>query len=185
MSKIFIISGPSGAGEDSVIKGLKNHFSIERVITTTTRKMRPGEKQGKPYYFISLNEFKKGIKENRFFEWAEEYNNNLYGVTIKEIERVKKSKNIGIWKIEYKGVITAKKLMADVVAILINAPLEELVQRIKKRDDASRKFIKERMDYTKEWLKHKSIYDHEVFNRNGKLDLSIKKVVEIIKKNIN
>ena len=184
MGKIFIISGPSGAGEDSVIEGLKKYFSIEKVITTTTRKMRPGEKSGSPYYFISKNEFKKGIKKNRFFEWAEEYNKNLYGVTHKEIKRIKKSKNIGIWKIEYKGVITAKKIMPDVVAILINAPLEELAQRIKKRDNASQKFIKERMDYTKKWLKHKGIYDYEIVNSNGELDLSIKKAVKIIKKEI-
>ena len=184
MGKIFIISGPSGAGEDSVIEGLKKYFSIEKVITTTTRKMRPGEKSGSPYYFISKNEFKKGIKKNRFFEWAEEYNKNLYGVTHKEIKRIKKSKNIGIWKIEYKGVITAKKIMPDVVAILINAPLEELAQRIKKRDNASQKFIKERMDYTKKWLKHKGIYDYKIVNSNGELDLSIKKAVKIIKKEI-
>ncbi|PIR95197.1 guanylate kinase, partial [Candidatus Falkowbacteria bacterium CG10_big_fil_rev_8_21_14_0_10_37_6] len=53
MQKIFIISGPSGAGEDSVIDGLKKLLPIERVITTTTRAMRKNESQGNPYYFIS------------------------------------------------------------------------------------------------------------------------------------
>ena len=67
MSNIFIISGPSGAGEDSVIKKLKNHIDFDKIVTTTTRAMRPEDEEGVSYYFISEEEFKKGIEENRFF----------------------------------------------------------------------------------------------------------------------
>jgi guanylate kinase len=183
MGKIFIISGPSGAGEDSIIEGLKKIFSIERVITTTTRKMRPGESQKNPYYFISKREFAKRIKENKFFEYAQEYNNYYYGVTHKEIKRVKNSKKIGTWKIEYKGVITAKKIMPEVKAIFINAPLAILKKRIERRSNVSKEFIKERMDYTKEWLKHKDIYDYQIINEEGKLKKTINQVAKIIKEN--
>lgn len=183
MKKIFIISGPSGAGEDSVIDGLKKLLPIERVITTTTRAMRKNESQGNPYYFISQNEFSAAIADNRFFEYAQEYNNNYYGVTRQEINRVKKSAQTGIWKIEYKGVITAKKILGDkVCAILITAPLKVLAERIKSRDNADDDFIKERMAYTKEWLKHRDIYDYEVENKQGKLTQTIEKVLKIIKK---
>lgn len=184
MGKIFIISGPSGAGEDSIIEGLKKIFPIERIITTTTRQMRPGESQKNPYYFISQKEFTKGIEENKFFEYAQEYNNNYYGVTNAEIERVKKSEKIGTWKIEYKGVITAKKIMPEVKAIFINAPLDILKKRIQKRSNVSEEFIKERMEYTKEWLKHKDIYDYQVINEEGKLEKAINEVAEIIKDNV-
>ena len=98
-NNLFIISGPSGAGEDSIIEGLKSHFPIERVITTTSRPMRPGDSNGNPYYFISKEEFKKRIEEEKFFEWAQEYNDNYYGVTHEEINRVIDSNKIGIWKI--------------------------------------------------------------------------------------
>ncbi len=184
MPNLFIISGPSGAGEDSIIEGLKKFIDIERVITTTTRAMRPGESQGNPYYFISSEEFKKSIKENKFFEYACEYNNNYYGVTHEEINRVKNNGKVGIWKIEYKGVITAKKLMPDIVAIFINAPLESLEKRIKQREKqgVSPNYVKERMEYTKEWLKHKDIYDYEVINKDGELDKAIKETLEIIQK---
>ena len=67
-NKLFIISGPSGAGEDSVIAGLKKCLNIEKIITTTTRKIRPDETQGKEYYFISKDEFKKSITNDEFFE---------------------------------------------------------------------------------------------------------------------
>ncbi len=183
-SKLFIISGPSGAGEDSIIQGLKKFLPIEKVVTTSTREKRDGEVDGNPdaYYFISKEEFQKGIIEDRFFEYAREYNDQFYGVTKKEIKRVVNSGRIGIWKIEYKGVMTIKKLMPEVVSILITVPsLEILRQRILKRG-ASEEFVRERMDYTKEWLKHKDIYDYEVVNYENKLDEAVENVKEIILK---
>jgi guanylate kinase len=185
-NNIFIISGPSGAGEDSVIKGIKKVLPIEKIVTTTTREKRPGEKEGVDYYFIDKKTFKEKIKKNEFYEWAKEYNNNNYGVSKQEIKRLKKSKNIVIWKIEYKGVISAKKLIPEIKAILINAPEKILIKRIKNRNkNVSNDFIKERIAYNKEWLKNKHIYDYEVINREGKLDETIEKVVNIIKKEIN
>ncbi len=184
-NNLFIISGPSGAGEDSIIEGLKEYFPIERVITTTTRDMRPGEKEGDPYYFISQKEFQKGIKENKFFEWAKEYNDNYYGVTHNEIKRVINSNKIGIWKIEYKGVITAKKLFPKIIAIFINAPIDDLIKRIQKRGNVTKKYLEERIIYTKKWLKHKEIYDFEVENKEGELKEAIKQTAEIIKKHTN
>lgn len=182
---IFIISGPSGAGEDSIIKGLEQYFPIENVVTTTTRNMRPGESNGDPYWFVSKGEFEKRIDNNEFTEWAKQYNGNLYGVTKKEIARVKNLDKIGIWKIDYKGVVTAKKLYPDMPAIFITVPsLDILEERIRNRDYASEKYIKERMEYTKEWLRHKDIYDYTVINENGKLDKAIKETAEIIKNNI-
>ncbi|MFA6550912.1 MAG: hypothetical protein WCV41_00050 [Patescibacteria group bacterium] len=183
MNKLFIISGPSGAGEDSIITGLKKIMPIERIITTTTRSPRSGESNGDPYYFISPTEFQIGIEQKKFFEYAQEYNDNYYGVTFEEIERVKNSGKIGIWKIEYKGVMTAKKLLPGITAILINAPLEILEQRIRRRDRVTEEFVAERIRYTEEWLKHKDIYDYEVINEEGKLEEAIQKVAEIITNN--
>ena len=187
MSNIFIISGPSGAGEDSVIEGLRKYFEIERVITTTTRNMRQGESQKNPYHFVSREEFLEKIKTDKMAEHAEEYNKNFYGVTKEELERVSKSGKIGIWKIEYKGVMTAKKKFPQIKSIYIAAPSLEIIrQRILRRDsDVSEEYLNERMEYTKEWMKHKDIYDYKVVNEEGKLDETIRKVAKIIKSNLN
>lgn len=184
INSLFIISGPSGAGEDSVIDGLKKILPIDRVITSTTRPMRPGETSGNPYYFISRDDFIKLIEEKKLFEYAEEYNGNYYGVARNEINRVKTSGKIGIWKIEYKGVITAKKLMPDITAIFINASLEILEKRIRSRSNVTEKFVQERLKYTKQWLKHLDIYDYIVENQEGKLNQTIANVAEIIKKTL-
>lgn len=179
---LIIISGPSGAGEDSIIEALKEFLPIERVITTTTRDMRPSEQEGISYYFISTEEFKEGISEGKFFEYAKEYNNNYYGVTFEEIERVKNSGKIGIWKIEYKGVMLAKKLIPEITAIFVNAPLDVLESRIRRRASVSDEYVQERMEYSKEWMKHLDIYDYQIVNEEGKLDESVAKVREIIEK---
>jgi guanylate kinase len=185
-NNLFIISGPAGAGKKVIIDGLKEFFDTERVITTSTRKIRPGELEGNPYYFVSKKKFKDMIKRSDFIEWALEQNDNYYGGTKKEVERVKQGDKVGIWEIEYKGVIAAKKIFPDLKAILINAPLSSLEQRLRDRDKdrATSKYIKERMSYTKEWLKHKNIYDYEVMNYDDRQKEAITAVIKIIKKEL-
>lgn len=181
---LFILSGPSGAGEDSIIEGLRRHLPIERVVTTTTREMRSGESEGNPYYFLSREAFQAGIDNGEFVEYAEEYNNNYYGVTKGEIERVANSGRIGIWKIEWKGVITAKKLYPGICAIfLMTENLEVLERRIRRRDsDVSDAYVQERMEYTKQWLTHQDIYDYTVINKENRLEEAIEEVRTIIEK---
>jgi guanylate kinase len=182
-NNLFIISGPSGSGKDSVIEGLRDHFEIERVVTTTARLPRPEESEGKPYYFVSTEEFENKIKNNEMAEWAKEDNGQYYGVTTTELDRVRNSARIGIWRIGYHGVVTIKKLYPEIRAILINTPdLATLEKRIRARDkNASEEYIQQRMDYTREWLQHKNIYDFEVINKEGELKETIAKTAQIIK----
>lgn len=187
-NRLFIISGPSGAGEDTVIKGLKKHFKIIRVVTTVTRGKRKVEKQGKPYYFISKEKFEKGIKNGEFAEYAYVYG-YLYGVTFKELEKAQKecekNNKIGIWKIDWQGVKTVKKQLPDIVSILIDPPsIKSLEKRLIKRGQDSLPVIQKRLLAAKVWLKHKDIYDYRVLNRDDKIDETIDKTAKIIKKHL-
>lgn len=178
---LFIISGPSGVGEDSVIEGLRAYFDVERVITTTSRPMREGDSEGNPYFFISRREFEHGIAQGEFAEYAEQYNGNLYGVTKTEIARACGTGRTVLWKIEYKGVTHAKKIYPGIMAIMLYAPLEVLASRLRRRGGISEEMIAERLEYTKEWYEHTDIYDHVVENEEGKLEETIAKVAAIIK----
>lgn len=182
---IFIISGPSGAGEDSIINKLSKLLPLERIITTTTRAPRPGEVGGKDYYFTSLAEFEKRLALGEFAEYARQYNGNLYGVTKAELERVAQSGKIGIWKIEYQGVITVKREFPEIKAIFINTPdLATLERRLRGRDNCTEAYLQERMAYTKEWLNHTDIYDYTVINADGQLSVAVAQVKEIIEQNL-
>jgi len=183
-TNLVIISGPSGAGEDSVIEGLINrNMPITRVITTVTRDMRPGEKEGKPYYFVSEEDFALLIEQNELAEWAEVYGKK-YGVTRRELQRVQgMEQTIGIWKIEWHGVKTAKQLIPDILAIMISVPnIDELVERSLKRGREPEEMITARLEFTKEWLEHKDLYDYEVINERGQLENTINQVIDILRK---
>ena len=177
---IVILSGPSGAGEDSIIKGLQKIMPIKRIVTTTTRTMRPGESEGNPYHFVTKEQFEKDLAHDKFFEHAKQYNDQLYGVTFNAIRQAQESADIYIWKIDYKGVQNAKKILPNAPAILITAPLRQLEARIRGRGGMSDKQIQERMAYSKEWFKHKNLYDHAIDNSNGKLKQSIKQIQNLL-----
>ena len=166
-----------------MIEGLAKLMPIERVVTTTTRDMRKGESEGNPYHFISREAFQEGLANDDFFEHAKQDRENYYGVTHKEIERVRSSKRIGIWKVDYKGVFNAKHVLApeESTAILISAPISVIEQRLRSRDsEHSEAFIQERLAYAQGWFDHRDIFDHEIENVQGKLDQTIATVARII-----
>jgi guanylate kinase len=179
-NNIFIISGPSGAGEDSVITGLRQIFDLDKIITTTTREKREGEIDGRDYFFVSQEKFREMIEQGEFFEWAEEDNGQLYGGTIKEIDRVKRGTKLCLWKIDYKGVIAAKKLLPEAISIFIYIPLTEMKRRLEARGH-DKIFIKTRLEYAQGWFENKNIFDHSVENVYEQLEKTIEQVASIIR----
>lgn len=182
MPKIFLISSPSGGGEDSVIQGLKKYLRFKRVITTVTRPMLKGEKQGKPYYFISEKKFKDMLKKNEFAEWARVYGNSR-GCTKKEIGRLLSQKLPIIWKVDWQGVVTIKKQFPKALAIFISPPSYKILEkRLLGRGRDTIKEIRKREKFTKAWLKKKHLYDFVVVNYEGKLPKTIRRVAGIIQR---
>jgi len=179
---LIILSSPSGAGDDTIIAELKKTIPIEVIITTTSRPMRINESQKNPYYFISKQEFEQKIENNDFIEYAQHYNDQFYGVTKQEIERVTNSDKISIWKIDYQGTIKAKQLFSEIKAIMLYAPLHVLEKRIRKRENVTDEYVRERMQYTKKFFKHKHIFDYQIHNEQGKLDQAVEQVKKIIEK---
>jgi len=184
-NKIFIVSGPSGAGEDAVIDGLKKKIKFNQLTTTVTRKMRVGEKQGKPYHFTTVKRFKEMIKNKELIEWAIVYG-DYRGCPKKEMTRLLKLNEPILWKADWQGVKTAKKVFPNiVVSIYINVPSYQILEkRLVRRGWDSKQTIKNRKKFTLEWFKHKDIYDYIVTNYEGKLDQTIDKFVKIIKKEL-
>lgn len=180
----FIISGPSGAGEDSVIEDLKNKINFERVITTVTRSKRRGESEGHPYHFVTVKKFKGMIKNKEFFEWARVYG-DYRGATKKEIKRLARKKVLVLWKVDFQGVEAIKKRMPGVLSVLILPPsLKILEQRLIRRGQDSLDIIKKRMPFTKKWLRHRRCYDYVVVNKESELKETIEKVFKIFVQNM-
>ncbi len=177
-----IISGPSGAGEDSVIDGLRKKIKCERVVTTVTRPMRKGEREGRPYYFVSVPKFKEMIRKKEFVEWAKVYG-DYRGSTKKEIKRISDKKVLAFWKIDFQGTKSIKKKMPEVLSVFIYPPsLKLLERRLVKRGQDSLSVIKKRMSFTKKWLTQKKAYNFVVVNRENRLNETIGKIFSILRK---
>jgi guanylate kinase len=180
MSHVFIISGPSGSGQDSIIESVSQTLPIERVITTTTREKRPTESEGHPYHFVTHEEFQKLSLEGEFVEASQSYNNEWYGVTKNDLDKAFASDSIVIWKVDYKGVEKIKTLFPQITAIYIEVPEETLRSRLLKRDKPDPKYLEDRMIYTKNWNARKELYDYCIQNADGQLEeaaLAIKKII--------
>lgn len=186
MAKIFIVSGLSGSGKDSVVDGLKQAgLDYNRVITTTTRPMRPGESQGNPYYFISKQEFKKMISRDDFFEWAVVYN-NYYGNRKKTVEEALIENKPVIFRIDAQGARTVRSIIPHALVIFLTAEsLEEIKERLIKRNQDSPEVIEKRLAEAEQEMKTLDQWDYVIVNKQGKLNETINQVKEIIEKNFN
>lgn len=175
----IVLSGPSGVGKGSICKSILDKFNSWYSVSMTTRSPREGEIDGKDYYFVSVSEFEKKIEEDDFLEYAK-YNNNYYG-TLKSVINEKLDNNIDvITEIEINGARNIKKIYPDSVLIYILPPsLEELKDRLIKRNTESIEVINERMNITMEEIKNIDIYDYVVCNDD--LDKACIDVINIIK----
>ncbi len=180
---IVILSSPSGAGKTSLVKEIssKNNFSIS--ISHTTRKPRSNEKNGIDYYFVTLEEFKKIISEQKFLEYAKVFKNYYGSSKDIVIEKLDNGENI-IFDIDWQGTeqIKQKKLRYKIITIFILPPSrEELFKRLLNRDSNDEKNAKERMKQFDKDVLHWKNYDLVVINDN--LEECYKKIIKYINLN--
>src|SRR6056297_2688459 len=180
MAKLFVISGLSGAGKDSVIDGLKKSgLDYERIVTTTTRDKREKEVNGKDYWFISEKKFKSMIDSNEFLEWAKVYG-NYYGNSRKAVKQALKSEKPVILRIDCQGAKTIKEKIPDAVVIFITvSDLDVIKKRLKNRETETDESIKRRLNQAQEELKTLNKWDYIVENKQNKLNKTVEKVKNI------
>ncbi len=181
---LILISGPSGAGEDSVIDAIIKHFNAARIVTVVTRKKRKNETEGKDYYFTTPADFKKRMRKDEFIEWARVYD-DYRGATHMELERLFSQDKSIIWKMDWQGVGTVKKLFPESLGIVITPPHKDvaiLTERLKKRGEDSWEEIKKREVFSAAWMEHLDVYDHIIENKEGKLQETIDNALHIIQK---
>lgn len=178
---IFILSGPSGCGKNTVYEGLRAlDPDIVQTVSATTRKPRPGERNGVDYYFETVEEFKRRIDNDEFVEYVT-YGGNNYGTLKSEVERLTALGKTVVLVIEVRGALNIKRMFPEAVSVFIEPPsMEELIRRINKRGDNNEAEIALRMNIAEDEMTYRDRYDYRVVN--GELDTCIKEVYDIIKK---
>jgi guanylate kinase len=147
--KLIVFSAPSGSGKTTIVKHLLKHeqLNLEFSISCTTRKPRGEEIDGKDYYFINWETFKKHIKNEDFVEWEEVYTDNFYGTLKIELERIwAKGKHV-IFDIDVAGGLRIKKKFPEqTLAVFVKPPsVDELKKRLKQRSTESEEKINMRI----------------------------------------
>lgn len=147
--KLIIISAPSGTGKSTIIGKLIKDASLklEFSVSATTRSPRTGEVNGKDYYFLSVDDFKKGIENDEFAEYQEVYPGRFYGTLKKEIQRINADGRNVILDIDVLGGINVKKMYGDkALSIFIMPPsLQTLRQRLLSRGTDNIEEIEKRL----------------------------------------
>lgn len=181
MKKIIIVAAPSGAGKSSFVEKLASEDSrFYDVITYTTRSMRHHEQQGKPYYFISFEDFQNKIAQGFFVEWAQVHT-NLYGTSFEQIENAWNKSQVVIMDIDIQGVMTFKsKFPGNVSTIFILPPsIDELKRRVIKRDGAPPPDLDIRMANAEKEMSKANEFDVQIINDVFETSyLEFKKTVE-------
>ncbi len=162
---LIVISGASGTGKGTVCKKILAEMpKIAYSISATTRKPRAGEVDGREYYFLSVEEFKAWIAEEKFLEYAEVYG-NFYGTPLNKIEeRLNRGEDI-LLEIDVQGALNVKKKCPDGVYIFLLPPsLEELKRRIEGRGTENPESLSRRLKNAVAEIKIGREYDYVVVN---------------------
>ncbi|MFA8300863.1 MAG: guanylate kinase [Hyphomicrobiales bacterium] len=169
--KLIIFSAPSGAGKTSVIKELMSQIDkLEFSVSATSRTPREGETNGKDYYFLTADEFKKGINEGKFLEWEEVYENQFYGTLNSEVERIWNQGKHVIFDLDVVGGVNVKKIFKDkALSIFIKPPsVEELKKRLIARSTETESSLNKRIGKAEEELKREKDFDIVIVNEDLK-----------------
>lgn len=145
---ILVISGPSGSGKSTLMhEMMKRIDNIYFSISTTTRAKRADEIEGKDYFFISKDEFKKGIEEGSFLEWARVHD-NYYGTSLKPILKELNAGKMVIFDIDVQGHKIAKEKFGNIItSVFVTTPsLEILKERLIQRGTDSSESIEKRLN---------------------------------------
>jgi len=179
--KLFIISGPSGAGKDTIIKGILKLFpDFVKVKSYTTRPKRTSDEVGNRV-FVSEDEFEKMVNDDELIEWAK-FCNYFYGRKKEDIlETLEQGKNI-IIEVDVIGTIEYKKKIPNLTSIFIKYDNpDNFIQRIKKnRPETSEKDLETRKKTMEKELGYEKYYDHSVVNPEGHPEKAIASIAKII-----
>ncbi|MDE2888073.1 MAG: guanylate kinase [Gemmatimonadota bacterium] len=180
-SFVVILSGPAGAGKTSIRQGLLDRDNtLRRCVTTTTRAKRHDETNGIDYHFVSEDEFRFGLEEGCFFEWAEVYG-FLYGATFEAIARAIERRGVVLLVVDVQGTAAWKRLLNKrCVSVFVLPPsVKVLEQRLGGRMTEAVGALKRRLENARCELDKAVEFDYLVVNSD--LDRAISDVQELIR----
>jgi guanylate kinase len=179
--RVIIVSAPSGAGKTTVVKHLLGSgLNLVFSVSACSRPPRSHETNGKDYYFLSVEEFRKKISENAFIEWEEVYPGKYYGTLKQEINRIWQKDHHILFDVDVKGGTNLKRYFGDrALAIFVMPPsLEELERRLRIRGTDPESSIRERIQKASLEMTYAILFDYTLIN--DRLEVALKEAEQIV-----
>lgn len=179
---LVVISGPSGAGKDSVVQRMKERgFPFDFVVTATDRPPRPNEIHGRDYYFYSTAEFERMIAGDELVEHALVYGQHK-GVPKAHIRRALASGQDVVMRVDVQGAKTVKSILPAAITVFLNCESKaELVARLRERRTESAEALEQRLETAQQEMALIPEFDYVVVNRRDALDAAVDDVVAIMR----
>ena len=161
---LVVLSGPSGSGKGTVLKEFLKDEDFGLSVSVTSRKPRPGDKEGVTYFFKTREEFEEMIKNDEFFEYAQ-FGGNYNGTPKKYVlDQINNGKNI-ILEIEVQGAMQVKKAVPDAVLIFMTTPdITVLRERLEGRQTEEQEVVDQRIEIALSEIEYLNCYDYLVVN---------------------
>lgn len=177
--RLFVISGPSGAGKGTICKAIAENDDVRLSVSMTTRSPREGEVHGTSYYFVEKEEFQKIIDERGFLEYAEVYG-NFYGTPKQEVLDLMNEGLDVVLEIDVQGALQIKEVYPEGIFIFILPPsMAELRKRITNRGSETEESLERRLGEAMNEVAYIGKYDYCVVNEE--VDEAVNRVAAIIK----
>ena len=177
---VIVVTGPSGAGKGTLIREVVNRVpELEVTVSATTRERRPGEVDGREYWFLTPEEFLARIEAGEFLEQVVYVSGHRYGTLRSELERIQAKGEVPLLELETEGALRVKHDVEGAVTVFISAPVDELERRLRERATESSGEIGERIALAREQLDQAGDFDHVI--ENDELDRAVEELTELVR----
>jgi guanylate kinase len=177
---LIVVTGPSGAGKGTLIHELLERVpEVEVTVSATTRDRRPGEKDGREYWFLNPDEFLARIQADAFLEHVVYVSGHRYGTLRSELDRIRARGHVPLLELETEGAQRVKHEVPGAVTIFISAAAEELERRLRERATESTGEIGERIALARHQLEEAGRFDYVV--ENDELERAADELTEVVR----
>lgn len=179
---LVVLSGTAGSGKDSVVRRMQERgIPFEFIVTCTTRPPRPGEENGRDYFFVSDSEFQELLRRGDLLEHAEVYGQQ-YGNSKTQVRQTLAAGRDALLRIDVQGADTIRRKCPPAVTIFLTASSEEeLTRRLRKRGSETAEQLALRLRTAREEMRRIPDFDYVVVNADGELDAAVETIAAILR----